>query len=267
MNDQNNYKSINKQLWNEKTEAHVDSKFYDTKGFLEGKTSLNSVELDLLGDVKDKNILHLQCHFGQDTLSLARMGAHTTGLDLSDKAIDVARNLNAQLGLNSEFVCSDVYDAPESLNGKFDIVFTSYGTIGWLPDLDRWASVIKRCLKPNGKLVFVEFHPIVWMFDYDFTKFNYSYFNEGPIIETNEGTYADRNANISAKEISWNHPLSEVFNGLIKNGFSIDSFDEYDYSPYNCFNNTIELEPGKFQIKGLQKIIPMLYSITATKKA
>ena len=266
MNDQDNYKEINKKLWNEKTKAHVDTEFYDNKGFLAGKNSLNPVEVNLLGDIKGKKILHLQCHFGQDTLSMARMGAQTTGLDLSDEAIDVAKNLNNQLGLNSEFICSDVYDAPDSLNEQFDIVFTSYGTIGWLPDLDKWAAVINRCLKPGGKLVFVEFHPVVWMFDYDFTKFNYSYFNDGAIIETNEGTYADRKADISTKEVSWNHPLSEVFQGLIKNNMSIESFEEFDYSPYNCFNNTIEIEPNKFQIKGLQGIIPMLYAITAVKK-
>src|SRR5690606_37884840 len=110
MNDQENYKSINKLLWNEKTEAHVDSEFYNNKEFIAGKNSLNSIELNLLGNIEDKSILHLQCHFGQDTLSLARMGAKTTGLDLSDKAIEVAKQLNIQLNLNSTFICSDVFD-------------------------------------------------------------------------------------------------------------------------------------------------------------
>lgn len=266
MNDQENYKSINKQLWNEKTEAHVDSEFYNNKEFIAGKNSLNSIELNLLGNIEDKSILHLQCHFGQDTLSLARMGAKTTGLDLSDKAIEVAKQLNTLLNLTSTFICSDVFDAPNSLNGQFDMVFTSYGTIGWLPDLNKWAAVISRCLKPNGKLIFVEFHPVVWMFEYDFSKFKYSYFNDGAIIETNEGTYADRNAPIKAKEISWNHPLSDVFKALLNNGLSIESFEEFDYSPYNCFNNTVEFEPGKFQIKELQGIIPMVYALSAIKK-
>ncbi|MGB7527130.1 class I SAM-dependent methyltransferase [Sphingobacterium cellulitidis] len=265
MNEQDNYKEINKQLWNQKTNSHVESEFYNNVAFLAGKSSLNSIEIELLGDVTSKKILHLQCHFGQDTLSLARLGAHVTGIDLSDKAIEVAKEMNKQLNLDAEFICADVYDTPEELNEKFDIVYTSYGTIGWLPDLNRWAQVIQRCLKPNGKLVFVEFHPIVWMFDYDFSKFQYSYFNIEPIIEIQEGTYADRNANISAKEISWNHPLAEVFQGLLNNGLKIESFEEYNYSPYNCFNNTVEFEPGKFQIKSLEGKIPMLYSIVASK--
>ncbi len=188
-------------------------------------------------------------------------------MDLSDRAIEQAQKLNDQLGLNAEFICSDVYEAPATLNGKFDIVFTSYGTIGWLPDLNRWAEVISRCLKPGGKLVFVEFHPVVWMFDYDFSKFQYSYFSDGAIIEVQEGTYADRNADIVAEEVSWNHSLSEVFQGLLNNGLQIESFAEYDYSPYNCFKNTVEIEAGKYQIKGLEKTIPILYSITARKKS
>lgn len=265
MKEQHNYKEINKNLWNQKTAAHVDSDFYDNEGFLKGKSSLNPIEIELLGDVKGKEILHLQCHFGQDSLSLARLGANVTGLDLSDRAIEQAQKLNDQLGLNAEFICSDVYEAPATLNGKFDIVFTSYGTIGWLPNLNRWTEVISRCLKPGGKLVFVEFHPVVWMFDHDFSKFQYSYFNDGAIVEVQEGTYADRNADIIAEEVSWNHSLSEVFQGLLNNGLQIESFSEYDYSPYNCFKNTVEFEAGKFQIKGLENIIPMLYAITARK--
>ncbi len=265
MNEEENYKEINKNLWNEKTAIHLNTEFYDMESFLHGKNSLNPIEVGLLGDIANKDILHLQCHFGQDSISLARMGANVTGLDLSDAAIDAARETNDKLGLNAKFICSDVYEAPESLNGQFDIVFISYGTIGWLPDLNKWAAVIHRCLKPGGKLVFVEFHPVIWMFDYDFTKFDYSYFNDGAIVEELEGTYADKEANISAKSVSWNHSISEVLQGLLKNGLNIQSFEEYDYSPYDCFNNQIEVEPRKFQVRGMQGMIPMLYSVTATK--
>jgi 2-polyprenyl-3-methyl-5-hydroxy-6-metoxy-1,4-benzoquinol methylase len=114
-----------------------------------------SIELELLGNVKGLSILHLQCHFGQDSLSLARMGAHVTGIDLSDKAIKTAQELNAELHLNAEFICSDIYDLPQHLNKQFDIVFTSYGTIGWLPDLNKWAQIIHHFLKPEGKFIFV----------------------------------------------------------------------------------------------------------------
>jgi len=260
------YLATNKATWNQKVDYHVDSDFYAMEAFLNGKSTLNDIELRLLGDVTGKKILHLQCHFGQDTLSLARMGAKATGMDLSDKAIAKARELNEQLHLDATFVCSDVYDLPNQLEGEFDIVFTSYGTIGWLPDLDKWAKVIHHFLKPGGKFVFAEFHPVVWMFDYDFTKIEYDYFNTETIIETNSGTYADNDAPIKNESVNWNHPLSEVFQSLIKNRLEINTFEEYDYSPYSCFNEVEEFEPNKFRIKHLDNKIPMVYAIVATKK-
>lgn len=260
------YLDINKRTWNSKTDVHVTSDFYDVEGFLHGKNTLNEIELSLLGDVSGKKILHLQCHFGQDTLSLARLGAKMTGVDLSDKATEKAKEFNTKLNLDAQFITCDVYDLPNHLDEKFDIVFTSYGTIGWLPDLDKWAKVINHFLKPGGKFVFAEFHPVVWMFDNDFKEVFYSYFNTEPIIEDESGTYADRNAEISAQTVTWNHPLSEVLNALICNGLTIDSFNEYDYSPYSCFNGTEEFEKGKFRIKHLGNKIPMVYSLTAVKK-
>jgi ubiquinone/menaquinone biosynthesis C-methylase UbiE len=146
-------------------------------------------------------------------------------------------------------------------------VFTSYGTIGWLPNLDQWAEIIARFLKPNGQLVMVEFHPVVWMFDDNFEKIAYRYFNSGAIVETENGTYADRDANISQSYVMWNHGLGEVLNSLIKNNLEINGFDEFDYSPYNCFNKTMEFETGKFRIAHLDDKIPMLYAIKATRKS
>lgn len=261
-----NYLEINKKTWNEKTDIHVNSEFYANDDFLNGKSSLNDIELKLLGDLREKSILHLQCHFGQDTLSFARMGAKSTGVDLSDKAIAKANEFNKILNLDAKFICCDIYDLPNHLDEQFDIVFTSYGTIGWLPDLDKWANVVSRFLKPLGKFVFAEFHPIVWMFDNDFKEVFYSYFNVEPIIEEETGTYANKNASLETKTITWNHPTSEVLNALIQSGLEINSFNEYDYSPYNCFNETEEFEPGKFRIKHLQNKIPMVFSLTATKK-
>ncbi len=261
-----NYIEINKQSWNNRVDAHLQSGFYDVDGFLKGNTSLNPIELELLGDISNKNILHLQCHFGQDTISLARMGANVTGVDLSNKAIESAIELAEKTKTNAQFICCDVYDLSNHLTEQFDIVFTSYGTIGWLPDLDKWASIVSRYLKPNGKLVFVEFHPVVWMFDNDFKHIQYNYFKAEPIIETESGTYADKSANIEQTSVSWNHSLSEVINSLIKNNLEITSFNELDYSPYNCFNNTIEFEPKKYRIANLENKIPMVYSIVAEKK-
>jgi ubiquinone/menaquinone biosynthesis C-methylase UbiE len=266
MKQSNDYININKATWNDKTEVHIASDFYDMEGFLKGKSTLQEIELKLLGDIKNKKILHLQCHFGQDTMTLARMGAMVTGVDISDKAIEKAKEFSKQLNLDTTFICCDIYDTPQFLDEKFDIVFTSYGTIGWFPDLDKWAALVSHFLKPKGKFVFAEFHPVVWMFDNDFKEVYYNYFNVEPIIEDETGTYADKFSKISTQTITWNHPISEVLNALLKNGLELKSFDEYDYSPYNCFNETEEFEAEKFRIKQLGNKIPMVYSLLAIKK-
>lgn len=264
MKKEQNYIEINKQSWNNRTDVHVKSDFYDLDGFMKGKSSLNSIELELLGDVSGKSILHLQCHFGQDSLSLSRLGAKVTGVDLSDKAIETAKDLAQKLKADAEFICCDLYDLPNYLHKKFDIVFTSYGTIGWLPDLDKWAKIVSQFLKPKGKFVFVEFHPVVWMFDDAFEKIEYNYF-KSEAIETLEGSYTESTTDAKQHFITWNHSLSEVLSSLLNNGLQINSFNEYDYSPYNCFQNTVEFEPNKFRIKNLEDKIPMVYSLTATK--
>jgi 2-polyprenyl-3-methyl-5-hydroxy-6-metoxy-1,4-benzoquinol methylase len=264
MSAEKNYASINKHLWNTKTQHHIKSDFYAVEAFLKGSASLNSIELNLLGNIKGKSILHLQCHFGQDSISLARMGAEVTGIDFSEEATVQARKMAQQTQTNVEFICCDFYELPKHLSKKFDVVFTSYGTIGWLPDINMWATIITTFLKPQGKLVFVEFHPVVWMFDNDFKTISYNYFKAEAIVETETGTYADRNASIELESVTWNHSLSEVMNSLLQNGLRIDSFNEYDYSPYNCFNNTEEFEPKKFRIKHLKNNVPMVYAIQAT---
>ncbi len=260
-----NYKEINKTLWNNKTDVHINSEFYDNKTFIKGRNSLNSIEFELLGDIKGKSILHLQCHFGQDTISLNRLGATVTGIDLSDKAIERGKELANKTNSDVTFICCDIYDLPQHLDKKFDLVFTSYGTIGWLPDLDKWAKIVSRFLKPNGKFIFVEFHPVVWMFDDNFKIIEFNYFNDAPIVETEEGTYADQDAPIKNKSVSWNHSISEVVTSLLQNGLEINSMKEYDYSPYNCFNGIVEFEPQKFRIKHLENKIPMVYSLVANK--
>lgn len=266
MNTEQNYIAINRQSWNNRTETHLQSEFYDMDGFLKGNTSLNDIELNILGDVRGKSILHLQCHFGQDSISLSRLGADVTGIDLSDKAIDNARQIAQQTHTDTTFICCDIYDLPDHLDQKFDIVYTSYGTIGWLPDLDKWAKVISKFLKTGGKFVFVEFHPVVWMFDDDFEKIGYRYFNSGPIIESENGTYADKKADIRQDYVCWNHGLGEVLSSLISNNLELRSFQEYDYSPYDCFNKTTEFEPRKYRITHLEDKIPMVYSLVAEKK-
>jgi 2-polyprenyl-3-methyl-5-hydroxy-6-metoxy-1,4-benzoquinol methylase len=256
-----NYLQINKQTWNNKVAIHIDSDFYEQEQFLNGKITLPQTDLEALGDVTGKRILHLQCHFGQDSLSLARLGAKVTGIDFSEEAIAKAKALNEKLHLNAKFICCDVYDTLQHITEKYDIVYTSYGTIGWLPDLDKWASVIAGALKPNGKLVFFEFHPVVWMYDNDFNDVYYNYFKSEPIYEEETGTYADRNVENEYQTITWNHSLSEVFQSLIKHNISIKNFQEFDYSHYNCFSHTEEFVPGKFRIQKFGNKIPMMYGI------
>ena len=265
MTSEENYIEINKQSWNARTSIHLTSEFYDVEGFINGNNSLNDIEIELLGDLEGKSILHLQCHFGQDSISLSRLGAEVTGVDLSDKAIEAAKELAKKTNSNTTFICCDIYDLPKHLNKQFDIVFTTYGTIGWLPDLEKWAKLISNYLKPSGKFVFVEFHPVVWMFDDAFKKITYNYLNTGAIVETENGTYTDKEADISEKYVMWNHGIGEVLNSLIRNNIEINSFDEFDYSPYNCFDKTIEFEAGKFRIKHLENKIPMVYAVVGTK--
>lgn len=266
MEEEENYLDRNRKAWNDQTEIHVKSDFYDVAGFVRGANSLKDIELDLLGNVSSEKILHLQCHFGMDTLSLARMGAKVTGVDFSEAAIREADLLAAKTGLEARFVCSDVYALPSQLEDTFDVIFTSYGTIGWLPDMDRWADVIRHFLKPGGKLILVEFHPVVWMFDQDFGKIEYAYFNVESIVETVQGTYADPEADIVRTTVSWNHPISEVVNSLKGQGLDINMLNEYDYSPYDCFRHTEQYTPGRFRIRHLGNKIPMVYAIVAKKR-
>lgn len=265
MENLNQFFEANKNLWNQKTAIHKDSSFYDLAGFKKGKNALTPIELNELGDVNGKSLLHLQCHFGMDTMNWSRLGAKCTGVDISDEAIKLAREINDDLELDTKFVCSNVYDLKEHLNEKFDIVFTSYGTIGWLPDLTKWAEVISFYLKPGGHFYMADFHPVLWMFDDGFKEIKYSYENREVIITENQGTYTDRDSDIGGKEYGWNHSISEILNALIKSGLEIEFFNEHMYSPYPCFNNIIEFEKNKWQIKGLEGKIPMVYSLQARK--
>ena len=260
-----NYLQKNKAAWNRKTALHFSSGFYDVPSFLAGKSSLNEIELSLLGKVAGKKILHLQCHFGLDTLSLARMGAEVTGVDFSEAAITQANKLAKQTGEQARFICCDIYSLPEYLAERFDYVFTSYGTIGWLPDLDKWASIVSRYLAPGGQFIFTDFHPFIWMFDNERREIVFDYFRGEAVVEKETGTYADKNNEETFETVSWNQGLAEVFNALWKQGLKITSFNEYDYSPYDCFSGMTETSPGKFRFKHPSKRIPLVYSLSAIK--
>jgi len=255
------YIDVNKRLWNERTRVHLNSEFYNVEAFLKGKSSLNDIELALLGNVSGKSILHLQCHFGQDTLSLARMGAEVTGVDLSDEAIAAAVRLAKQVAADATFICCNIYELPDHLDRQFDIVFSSYGTIGWLPDLKKWAALIARYLKPGGMFVFAEFHPVVWMFDNSLDYVQYPYFNKEAIVEYEQGTYADKDAPIQLESVGWNHSLDEVLQCLLDEGLQLKKFREYDYSPYNIFPGMVEVSTGRFMVEKIKGMLPLAYAL------
>jgi SAM-dependent methyltransferase len=196
-----------------------------------------------------------------DSLDWARRGARVTGMDLSDSAIEQARDLNRELGLDAEFICCNLYDLEKHLDQSFDIVFTSYGVIGWLPDLDEWARIIARFLKPGGIFYMAEFHPVVWMFDDEFRQIKYYYDNRELIETESKGTYTDREAGISGMEYSWNHSISEVLNALTRHGLQLQLFNEHMYSPYPCFQNIVQGEDGNWRIRGMEGKVPMVYSL------
>lgn len=271
-NNKNNMKNLdkyfqaNKKIWNKRVAINFNSEFYSDEEFRKSKNSLNSIELNELGNIEGKNILHLQCHFGQDTLSLANLGAKVTGVDFSEEAIKKAEELSKEINIPAEFICSNIYDLKDNLNEKFDMVFTSYGTIGWLPDIKNWAEIISHFLKPKGIFIIAEFHPFVWMLDNNFEKIHYPYFHkEEPIEETIKGTYADRDSDIEMVEYGWNHSLSDIMTSLMKEGLTIDVFKEFSYSPYNCFPNMQEVSKDKFEFEKFPSMLPLVYLIKAKK--
>jgi SAM-dependent methyltransferase len=270
------YFEENKQSWNKRTGVHMDSAFYDLEGFKKGASSLTRIELSELGDVKGKTLLHLQCHFGMDTMSWEREGAIVTGVDFSDEAIKLANETATELKLNAKFICANIYDLIDAskvspLEGfreaGFDIVFTSYGTIGWLPGLDRWAEIVSWFLKPGGIFYIADFHPAMWMMDNDFEYIRYSYFNTEVITEEISGSYTDRNAPIRSTEHSWNHPFTEIINSLAGHGLQVTQFNEFPFSPYNCFNKMEQGEDGMWRIIGMHEKLPIMYSIKAVKQS
>lgn len=265
MINNDNYFDINKATWNDKVKVHAKSDMYDLEAFKTGKSSLMSYELEALVDVSGKSLLHLQCHFGQDTLSWSRMGAKCTGIDLSDEGIKLAQNLNDELKLDAKFICCNVLDTSKYVKDTFDIVFTSYGVIGWLPDLKPWGKMIAERLKKGGTFFMAEFHPIVWMFDYldDKPIMKYGYMRDEVIYEEYEGTYADETSKMLSKEYGWNHGLSEVVNALIEAGLHIEYLKEFDESPYDVLPNLVKTDSAMFTTE--DKLYPLIFTLKASK--
>lgn len=268
----NDYTQANRQLWNAWTKIHENSAFYDNAGFLAGRSTLRAIELEELGEVRGKSLLHLQCHFGQDTLSWARLGAQVTGVDLADEAIKLAQSLAAQLNLPARFLRSDLYDLDETLNEQFDIVFTSYGVLAWLGDLTRWGQIIARHLKPGGTFYVVELHPISVTLDDDCPeaelRVRYPYFHtREPMRFDDSISYADPESRHAGPmpNYQWNYSLSEVLNALLAAGLQIEFLHEFPFTVY-CQLPFMEQSPdGWWRLPAGLPEIPLLFSLKAVK--
>ncbi|MBU0511765.1 MAG: class I SAM-dependent methyltransferase [Chloroflexi bacterium] len=268
------YTHANCKLWNAWTKIHENSEFYNLTGFRAGQSSLKSIEAAELGDVGGKSLLHLQCHFGMDTLSWARLGAQVTGVDLSDEAITLARSLAEELNLEARFVCADIYELPQYLDGQFDIVFTSYGVLAWLGNLVPWAQAIAHFLKPGGVFYMVEIHPFSDTLDWERDKpelsVRYPYFYSlEPESFDAETSYADPNARHTdfITSYQWSHSLSDIVNALIGAGLRIEFFHEFPMTVFQQLPFMEQNADGWWRLpEGLPEI-PLLFSLEATKSA
>ncbi len=256
------YLNTNKSLWNTLAPLHADSTFYDVDGFRKGKSSLKHIEIEEMGDVSGKTLLHLQCHFGLDSLSWARRGARVTGVDFSDKAIKIAVSLKTELELEADFICSNIYELPDVLDKKFDIVITSYGVLAWLPDLDRWAQIICHFLKDEGYFYIVDFHPIMELLD-DAGEMKGSYFPvKDPYQYTAHGSYAT-DKDVAHIQYEWVHTLADIVSALINAGLCIDFLHEFPYSVYGDRPYVVQGKDGLWRHKNPGLQLPLLFSIKA----
>jgi len=264
------FMSGNQQLWDEWTEINFHSSSYNVAGFIANPDPLSPLIIDGIGDVAGKSLLHLQCHFGKDTLRLARMGAKVTGVDFSAKAIRYARQLAETMNLPATFIESNVYSIPQVIDEKFDVVFTSYGVLNWLPDLDDWGKIIGQLLKPGGAFYIIECHPTLMMFDEyvtDGLQVAYSYFHldEPLIFPPHIGTYADPTAEVTETEYSWQHSLSDIITPLLAAGLRLDFFREYPHVTWQALPIMV-LEDNYWRLPPEYPQMPLSFAIRATKE-
>lgn len=254
----------NQYLWSLKTPFHVKSDFYSRDAFVQGRSSLSDVEINQMGDVNGLSLLHLQCHFGMDTLSWVRRGAVAVGLDFSPEAIDEAKILAKEAGLSCEFRCDDVLNRQVDWRGSFDRIVTSYGVLCWLPRLTDWAENIAYYLKPGGFFSLLEFHPITNLFSREFSPSGIYSNQLTPISRHRSGTYANRQAPIEYTEHVWGHNISEIVTALLKSGLTLHSIDEYISSPISFHPDMTQSEDG-FGLEQGGERLPVLFGITVQK--
>jgi SAM-dependent methyltransferase len=268
----NEYLQANQKRWDQLVIEHESSAFYDLEGFRNGGDRLHSIELYELGDVRGKSLLHLQCHFGMDTLAWARKGAIVTGVDFSQNAITLARSLSDELNIPADFYCSDIYNLPNVLSKEFDIVFTSYGVLHGLPDLKRWAEIIAGFLKPGGIFYIVEDHPFFRVFrakpEGNFMAERSYFFSEHPQRIDAAGSYATDGKGVTGVSYVWDHSLGEVINSLIEAGLMIEFLHEFPFAARAKFPFMEEGVDGWWRLPAQQHgTIPFLFSLQAKKPA
>jgi SAM-dependent methyltransferase len=270
------YRALNKASWDERAPAHAASPGYHLDEFRNDPAYLSEVvtfDLPLLGDITGLRGVHLQCHIGTDTVSLARLGARMTGLDFSPAAVAQATALSEELGADIEFVEADVYDAAAVLpNGEFDLVFTGIGALCWLPSVRRWAEVVAKLLKPGGRLFIREGHPMMWTLADPLPEgrleLAYPYFeHEEPMVWDEGGTYVETDVEFRHNVThEWNHGLGEIVTAVLDQGLRLDTLVEHDSVPWDAFPGFTEERPGgEYRIKDRPQRLPHSYTIGATK--
>jgi SAM-dependent methyltransferase len=259
-------------MWDERVAVHRADRtgFYSVEDFLAGGDSLGPIEAGEIGDVAGKRLLHLQCHFGLDTLSLARRGAEVTGIDFSPAAIIAARELAAQAGLAARFAECDVYDARTAIAGTFDIVYVTWGAIGWLPDIRRWTALVADFLAPGGFLYLAESHPIALLLQHEggrlYCHYPWRSAADEPIVEDTVTTYTGDETQLThTRSYSWNHAFSDILGGLIDHGLRLDYLHEHETVPWKIFPNAVEADDGMFRLPDGYPRIPLSFSLRASK--
>ncbi len=268
-----NYNEINRKHWDEATKVHIEAPkgYYDIDGFDNGKSSLKKIHLSELGDLKGKRILHLLCHIGLDTLSLARLGAEVVGVDISQDSVDFATELASLNKLNAKFICSDVYDLNKLNNEKYDIVFASHGVTCWLKNLNEFMNIVSNYLKPDGFFYLMDGHPISIIMANDNQSKNIKvveeYFedNSCPKFHSQCEDYANKNTIIKQPIYEWRYTLSEIINSVCQSGLTLTRMNEHSFCDDNYYSDMIQDAEGwwKFEEKNM---IPLMFSIKAVKK-
>jgi SAM-dependent methyltransferase len=240
----------NRAWWDGVVPIHEASRGYDRAGFLRGEKPLCPVETAELGPhVAGRSLLHLQCHFGMDTLNWARRGAAVTGLDFSAPAIDAARRLSAESGVPGRFVCANVYDAPAALGERFDVVYTGIGALCWLPDIRDWAEVVAACLRPGGCFYLYDAHPVLLTLDAERSDRSLvvreRYFEAPePTIFEGDSTYVDGPKFPKRSTCEWNHGVGEIVTALLDAGLTIEFLREHRDVPWQALPWMEPVGPG-----------------------